>query len=441
MLLAYLILASALSISGVAIYFSIAGLTTIFPGAFWPIVIMGTVLELGKLVCASWLHHNWKEAPRMLKAYLTTAVVVLIFITSMGIFGFLSKSHIEQQRDLDQANSSISQLENKINNEKGYISRQENFISKIEKSEVTSSERTDFNIELEQQKIKDLETSLATSISYDQEEISRIEARISTLNAEVAALTEKGGGLFSNKKQKLQDLKDSQAAERALLTTKKTKAESNIASAREKTTSEVSSLRARISEYQEKGEVQVFTDPKVEGHENKIREGYERIEEWEAEKFKVQSSISELEVEVGPIKYIAALVEDMGVENLILAEAVRIVILILVFVFDPLAVVMLLAANMNFRKVNQPSYEKLSKQLNNTKKDAPPKPTIKEVIKEVEVPVEVIKEVEVPVEVIKEVEVPVEVIKEVIKEVEVIKEIGLPPSGEDPFSKTKVLKF
>ena len=421
MLLAYLILASALSISGVAIYFSIAGLTTIFPGAFWPIVIMGTVLELGKLVCASWLHHNWKEAPRMLKAYLTTAVVVLIFITSMGIFGFLSKSHIEQQRDLDQANSSISQLENKINNEKGYISRQENFISKIEKSEVTSSERTDFNIELEQQKIKDLETSLATSISYDQEEISRIEARISTLNAEVAALTEKGGGLFSNKKQKLQDLKDSQAAERALLTTKKTKAESNIASAREKTTSEVSSLRARISEYQEKGEVQVFTDPKVEGHENKIREGYERIEEWEAEKFKVQSSISELEVEVGPIKYIAALVEDMGVENLILAEAVRIVILILVFVFDPLAVVMLLAANMNFRKVNQPSYEKLSKQLNNTKKDAPPKPTIKEVIKEVEVPVEVIKEV--------------------IKEVEVIKEIGLPPSGEDPFSKTKVLKF
>ena len=64
MLLPYLILGSALSISAVAIYFSIAGLVTIFPGAFWPIVIMGTSLEVGKLVCASWLHHNWKEAPK-----------------------------------------------------------------------------------------------------------------------------------------------------------------------------------------------------------------------------------------------------------------------------------------------------------------------------------------------------------------------------------------
>ena len=118
MLLSYLILASALSISGVAIYFSILGLTTIFPGAFWPIVIMGTVLEVGKLVCASWLHHNWKEAPRILKFYLTMAVCVLILITSMGIFGFLSKSHIEQQRDLNQANSAVAQLVNKIDNEK-----------------------------------------------------------------------------------------------------------------------------------------------------------------------------------------------------------------------------------------------------------------------------------------------------------------------------------
>lgn len=131
MLLSYLILASALSISGVAIYFSIAGLTTIFPGAFWPIVIMGTVLELGKLVCASWLHHNWKEAPKMLKFYLTIAVIVLIFITSMGIFGFLSKSHIEQQRDVNQANSSMSQLTNKIKNENNYIIRQENLIKDL----------------------------------------------------------------------------------------------------------------------------------------------------------------------------------------------------------------------------------------------------------------------------------------------------------------------
>ena len=101
--MSYLILLSALSISFVSAYFSIIGLTTMFPSSFWSIVIMGGVLEVGKLVSASWLHHNWKTAPRTLKIYLSTAVVVLIFITSMGIFGFLSKSHIEHQKDAQES--------------------------------------------------------------------------------------------------------------------------------------------------------------------------------------------------------------------------------------------------------------------------------------------------------------------------------------------------
>jgi uncharacterized membrane protein YecN with MAPEG domain len=104
----YAILLSALSISFVAAYFSIIGLTAMFPAAFWSIVIMGSVLEVAKLVSASWLHHNWKICPRSLKIYLTTAVVVLIFITSMGIFGYLSKSYITHQTVAEETKNSFS---------------------------------------------------------------------------------------------------------------------------------------------------------------------------------------------------------------------------------------------------------------------------------------------------------------------------------------------
>ena len=86
---------SALFLSGIAAYYSIIGLAAIFTGAFWPIVFMGSVLEMSKLVTASWLYRNWKTCPLLLKSYLTSAVVILMVITSMGIFGFLSQAHID----------------------------------------------------------------------------------------------------------------------------------------------------------------------------------------------------------------------------------------------------------------------------------------------------------------------------------------------------------
>ena len=95
MILSCLSLISALSISSVAAYFSVIGFTTMFPGAFWPIIIMGAVLEIGKLACACLVHKHWKELGSGIKYYLAFAVIVLIGVTSMGIFGFLSKSHIE----------------------------------------------------------------------------------------------------------------------------------------------------------------------------------------------------------------------------------------------------------------------------------------------------------------------------------------------------------
>ena len=90
-----LTLLSALALSAIAGYYSIVGLASIFPGAFWPVVAMGGTLEVAKLVSASWLYRNWKIAPLFLKSYLTSAVCILMLITSMGIFGFLAKSHID----------------------------------------------------------------------------------------------------------------------------------------------------------------------------------------------------------------------------------------------------------------------------------------------------------------------------------------------------------
>ena len=97
MFLTILTFLSAISISVIAAGYSILGLATLFAGAFIPIVAMGSALEVGKLVAASWLYHNWRsDIPKLLKGYLFTAIIVLIFITSMGIFGFLSKAHLDQ---------------------------------------------------------------------------------------------------------------------------------------------------------------------------------------------------------------------------------------------------------------------------------------------------------------------------------------------------------
>lgn len=86
---------TSIALASIAAFFSIIGLAQIFPGSFWPIVIMGTVIEIGKLVTVSWLYNHWKETSILLKTYFLSAIIVIMLITSMGIFGYLSKAHIE----------------------------------------------------------------------------------------------------------------------------------------------------------------------------------------------------------------------------------------------------------------------------------------------------------------------------------------------------------
>lgn len=115
----YITFLTAISLSGIAAYYSIIGLAAIFVGAFWPVVFMGSVLEVSKLVTASWLYRNWKVAPVLLKSYLTVAVLLLMLITSMGIFGFLSKAHIDST-----LNSGANTVELKTINQQEKITKE-----------------------------------------------------------------------------------------------------------------------------------------------------------------------------------------------------------------------------------------------------------------------------------------------------------------------------
>ena len=123
MVFGLLVMFTALCISAVAIYYSVAGLAAIFAGAVVPIIIMGGVLEVSKLVTAVWLHRYWKQAKWWLKYYLATAVAVLMFITSMGIFGFLSKAHVEQTSAESNVGNQVDVIDEKILRSENKIAR------------------------------------------------------------------------------------------------------------------------------------------------------------------------------------------------------------------------------------------------------------------------------------------------------------------------------
>lgn len=248
MTLALIVLGVALAISGVAAFYSIVGLMAIFSAASSSIAIMGTVLEVGKLATASWLYQNWKKIPKLLKYYLTSAVVVLMFITSMGIFGYLSKSHID-------AGTGTSELYVKL-------------------------ERLDSNIESE------------------KKDISRAESQLEKLDSALEKYIELDAVSKGLKKR------DEQKPER-------------------------DKLSQIVEESQDK--IDVYLDERAE----------------------IQLQIKSFEVEVGPLKYISALIFGEGDSVNYLDKAVRYVIILLIFVFDPLAVLMLIAANMSLKEEQQ----------------------------------------------------------------------------------------
>ena len=240
---------SAISISVIAAGYSIIGLATIFAGAYIPIIAMGSALEVGKLVAASWLYNNWqnKLVPKTIKAYLTTAVVVLIFITSMGIFGFLSKAHLDSVQP--QANFTIQTelIDKQIANEEKIITRAEDTLNQLD---------------------------AALDKYIDMEYVTR--------------------GLKEREKQKDE---------------------------REALQLAINNAVAKISELQ-------------------------------IQKSTISLEKEKIEAEVGPLKYIAELIYGDDAKDHF-DEAVRYAIMVLIFVFDPLAVLLLIAANISLRSYKE----------------------------------------------------------------------------------------
>jgi chromosome segregation ATPase len=351
MIFAVLTLISALSISCIAAYFSIIGLATIFPGSIEAVIAMGAALEVGKIIAAIWLHNNWSSAPRMIKIYLFSAILVLMGITSMGIFGFLSKSHIEHQNHAEKNIALSSQVETKITREREFIERQKDLIQQTENSNKNLSDKSQENIKLEQEKIDQLNIQLEKDIALDSKMLLPIQSRIDELNKELNEVRNKPGGLFSNKTKEIEKITTEQAQERGELSIKKSDIELRISKYRNETSTLISDIRKRIREYQSIG----FEKPddaknKIEEYNNKISISLDRIDELEKEKFNYDDGSRQLEAEVGPIKYVAELISDFTGVEFDIGKAVRIVIIILIFVFDPLAVLLVLAAHISLMK-------------------------------------------------------------------------------------------
>lgn len=246
--IAYLTLLSGLTISAVAVWYSVAGLVSIFAAAAIPIMIMGVALEVSKLIATVWLKLNWKRAPRLIKTYLIAAITVLMLITSMGIFGYLSKAHLDQAVPTGDVADKVAFIDEKIRTQRE-------------------------NIDAARRALKQMD-----------EAVDQTMAR---------STSEQGA-------DKASALRRSQQRERTAL-------------------------------------------------QNDIAKAQAAIAQLNEERAPIAKELRKVEAEVGPIKYIAALIYGDNPEANLLESAVRWVIIVIVLVFDPLAVVLLLASQYSFQ--------------------------------------------------------------------------------------------
>ena len=473
MIFGLLVLITALTISAVAIYYSIAGLVAIFAAAALPIMVMGGALEVGKLVTAVWLHRYWNKAKWWLRWYLALAVVILMFITSMGIFGFLSKAHIEQTSASQESVEQIARLETEIARQKSIIDRAEEKIDKAENSTSNLNDDINAQIEKEQKRIDNAYTRIQPAIDEQQiiiadaresdagrtkpyedqltnikDEIIRLETsakqyeetiakldvdtsaivpiqeQISTLNNSISKVE---GQIASGESEQIKQAQltigsnaDGQAGPNTrrsantwigLQKTRISELQDQIAQLRIEAKATVDAERDRLSgvvkDIREKqipalkdremqmltkiDEVRATESPiittarneiarirasaddqvkasqeliqklrekiRVEGGEDidsiideqgaRIKEANKEIDTLTEQKYTIEAEYRKLEAEVGPIKYIAEFIYAEADRD-ILEQAVRWVIMTIIFVFDPLAVLLLIASQYTF---------------------------------------------------------------------------------------------
>mgnify|MGYP002033830001 CR=1 FL=1 len=316
----WLLLPVALTISAIAAYYSIYGLVAIFAAAVIPIIIMGVALEIGKLVSVVYLHQYWENTRLLLKSYLIAAVALLMFITSLGIFGFLSKAHIEQASLSEEQIALIDTLEDKEIRSELKIERWEKELVKLLNNEDT---RVDTLIGNEQEQLNNI---------YDRIEREKNSAN-EAYNTKVKTINETITGFGSNNRK----------AEQIEIANDELKKAIEDIDAKYK--DEIKELQDVIKGYRNQvTEKTGDIDNKIEELETRIESEQKIIDAVVEEKAVYEKEYRKLEAEVGPIKYIAELIYGETNRGL-LEDAVRWVIIVLVIVFDPLAVALLIAWN------------------------------------------------------------------------------------------------
>lgn len=260
---ATLTLLVALTLSSIAAWYSIQGLMAIFAAAVIPIMIMGGSLELAKVVTTVWLHRYWDRCGWKLKIYLVPSVVALALLTSMGIFGFLSKAHIDQGLPTGDVAAQVALIDEKISNERQNIDAARSLLKQLD------------------------DAVLGITVSKDRDIKQRDGSTYSQSGAERAV-----------------QIRRSQAKDRADLT------------------KQIEQAQARIVKLQE-------------------------------EKAPIASQLRKVEAEVGPIKYVAALIYGDNPDTNLLERAVRWMIILIVLVFDPLALTLVLAAQSSYKWLDE----------------------------------------------------------------------------------------
>ena len=372
MLLGILTFLSALTISAVAIYYSVAGLAAIFAAAVIPIIIMGVSLEVGKLVTAVWLHRHWSRAAWWLKTYLSIAVIVLMFITSMGIFGFLSKAHIEQTSMSQEQVALIKTLDDKEIRSQGKIERWTDEMNRLMKGEDV---RVDNLIDREQKELDKINALIKAEkddvrVDFDKQielQNKRIEQAKERKEADIQAAKDRfegsfGGGTKFDKaveEAKANELSVASSAQREIRNIN-AKLNDALAAVDAKYAVDIKAIQDRIQDLRNQANAKTEDiDARVTELENFIDAEQLVIDQVREEKFGYEKEYRKLEAEVGPIKYIAEFIYGEQANQSLLESAVRWVIIIIIFVFDPLAVLLLIASQYTFQYVREDKGGKL----------------------------------------------------------------------------------
>ena len=367
------LLFSALAVSAVAAYFSIVGLMAIFSGLPQSILAMGVVLEIAKLVTASWVYQYWKKTSFLMRSYMVSAVIILSVITSIGIFGFLSKAHLDQSASTGDAVAQVERIEDLIQRENLRITTAEEQITRIEsggsldvsesikqQEEIrdTAWDRIQDDVEYAENQIEKIREGLESDLSKKQSELD-------ALDDIVKSYTDQGttGGVFSREDNVAKgiEIRESQKTERDRIALEMGElrgyAETQIAGYRNQigeyrasVQDTIDGANREINRLREQGaDDQASRDEQIDTIQERIDSAYEKIDDYNVELFDKQSIVRDIEKEVGPIKYVAQLLYGNSGAGAV-DNAVTLLILLLVFVFDPLAIVLVLAANLSWKE-------------------------------------------------------------------------------------------